>query len=70
MERRPTSHIYDGNGGKWRTADRSDIQISQCPFVNDGKYDYHILPRSLNSKVDLTTENRRDPVRKNHKKKC
>ena len=57
--------IYtDGNGGKWRTADRSVIipTYPNAALVNDGKYDYlHTTQDLLNSKVDLTTlENRRD----------
>ena len=57
--------IYtDGNGGKWRTSDRSVIipTYPNAALVNDGKYDYlHTSQDLLNSKVDLTTlENRRD----------
>ena len=57
--------IYtDGNGGKWRTSDRSVIipTYPNAALVNDGKYDYlHSSQDLLNSKVDLTTlENRRD----------
>ncbi|MBR19760.1 MAG: hypothetical protein CMA64_06395 [Euryarchaeota archaeon] len=57
--------IYnDGNGGKWRTADKNFIipTYPNAAIVNESKYDYlQTTQDQLNSRVDLTTlENRRN----------
>ena len=57
--------IYtDGNGGKWRTSDRSVIipTYPNAALVNEAKYEFLETSQDiLQSKTDLTTlENRRD----------